>query len=141
MRAERKPRYWPVVFIAVLGVGAFWLINLFIFKHFDGLAELKAVWPAAIQIPGLGGMAATLAVGGTPMWKRIVGGAACGCLMAVFQTALFVLLGYHGAMTVGDILINAVWKVFAYTIFSTLGVILTELSLPGVKPGVDSVGE
>jgi len=62
------------------------------------------------------------------MKHRVIGGALCGCLMALIY-ALAPLVS--GAMVgVGDVFAGALWKVFRYTIMCVIGVLVTEIVLP-----------
>jgi len=130
---DLKSRFWPVPLITMCGTALFWAANLFAYKNFDGLAGLKPIWIAVIAIPWLCGTIISYSSGGAAMWKRIVSGALCGTGIAILQVFLFTGLGWAGDMALGAILINGFWKVFVYTIISTVGVIATELSLPGNK--------
>ena len=133
IRATMEPRYWHIPIYAMAGMGIFWLANLVYFRNFEKLAGLGEVWILAIIVPLLCGAAVTLGAGGAAIWKRVVGGAVCGGAIGVLPTIMFVLLGYSGSMSTGDIVTNCVWKVFVFTIMATIGVILTELKLPGLK--------
>jgi hypothetical protein len=133
MRATIKPRSWHIPLCALIGAGIFWLANSIYFKNFDQLSTLKEIWLLAIAIPFISGAAVTLFGGGTKMWKRVIAGTICGSAIAILQTILFVLLSYTGEMSAGAIAINCIWKIFVFAIISTIGVLLTELKLPGKK--------
>ena len=131
IRAAMKPRYWHIAICAIAGTGIFWIANSVYFRKFDELAGLGEIWVFAIIVPLLCGAMVTLGTGGAPRWKRVVGGAVCGSAVGVLQAIMFVMLGYSGSMPVGDIAINCVWNVFIFAITATIGVLLTELKLPG----------
>ena len=133
IRSKLKARFWHVPLITVFGVGMFWACNQYLYQQFNGLAGLGSIWIAVLVIPWLCGTIITRMAGGMVIWKRIVSGALCGMSIAVLQVALFTSLGWAGDMSLADILINGFWKVFVYTIVSTVGVLSTELSLPGNK--------
>jgi len=133
MRAAMAPRYRHIPVCALFGTGIFWFANSVYFRKFEELPRLGENWVLAIFVPLLCGAVVTVGAGGARMWKRVVGGAACGGAIGVLQTILFVGLGYSGQMSFGDIVINCVWKVFVFTILGTVGVLLTELNLPGRK--------
>lgn len=133
IRKAQKPRFWHAPLITAFGAGLFWAANQFAYKQFSGLAGLKAEWIAAITIPWICGTVITRLAGGAALWKRIVSGALSGAGTAVLQVLLFTALGWAGDMTAGDLFVNGFWKVFVYTLVATLGVLVTELSLPGRK--------
>ena len=135
IRAAMKPRLWHVPLCAIFGTGIFWIANSIYFKKFDRLASLREIWLPAIIVPAICGAAVTLGAAGTKMWKRVMAGTVCGAAIAILETILFVGLGYSGDMPAGAIAVNCIWKVFVFAIISTIGVLLTELKLPGRKTG------
>jgi len=72
----------------------------------------------------------TLGAGGAALWKRIVGAAICGGVVGLLYTAVSMILGYGGPIEVGEMATGCIWRVFVFTILSTMGVLLTELKLP-----------
>lgn len=133
MRKALKPRFAHAPLIALFGTGLFWAANRFVYHRFEELPGLKTTWIAAILIPALCGMLVTRFAGGAALWKRVAGGALCGMAIAVLHVFLFMALGWTGGAAAGDLFVNGFWKVFVYTLMSTLGVLITELSLPGRK--------
>jgi hypothetical protein len=70
-----------------------------------------------------------LGCGGAGLGKRFVGAAACGAAVGILYTALPLLLNPSSAISTGGIAANCMWRVFLFSIFSTIGAILTELNI------------
>ena len=133
VRAEIRPRYWHIVLCAIVGSGIFVFTDFVYIEKLGELPGLKEIWWLAALVPALCGAVVTLGAGGAPMWKRVIGAAACGGAVGVLYTAVSAMLGYGGPFGTGDIVINCVWRVFIFTILSTIGMLLTEIKLPEPK--------
>ena len=133
MRTEMRPRYWHIVLCAIVGSGIFVFTDFAYIEKLGELPRLKEIWWLAVLVPALCGAVVTLGAGGAPMWKRVIGAAACGGAVGVLYTAVSAMLGYGGPFGTGDILINCVWRVFIFTILSVIGMLLTEIKLPEPK--------
>jgi len=133
MRAEMRPRYWHIVLCAIVGSGIFVFTDFAYIEKLGELPRLKEIWWLAVLVPALCGAVVTLGAGGAPMWKRVIGAAACGGVVGVLYTAVSAMLGYGGPFGTGDIVINCVWRVFIFTILSVIGMLLTEIKLPEPK--------
>lgn len=130
MRTKMRPRYWHIVLCAIVGSGIFVFTDFAYIDKSGDLSTLKEIWWLAALVPALCGAVVTLGAGGTPMWKRVIGAAACGGSVGVLYTAVSAILGYGGSIGTSDIVINCVWRVFIFTILSTIGMLLTEIKLP-----------
>jgi hypothetical protein len=130
IRAAMEPRYWHIVLCAIAASGIFPLADFAYLRNLGELPGLKVMWGLAVLVPMLCGAAVTLGAGGAALWKRIIGAAICGGVVGVLYTAVSVILGYGGPTGVGEITTGCVWRAFVFTIFSTIGVLLTELKLP-----------
>jgi hypothetical protein len=131
IRAKQKPRYWHILVCAIVGTGIFWFVNEAFIKNFTALPLLKDIWLPAIVVPFLCGAVVTVAARGAALGKRVIGGALCGSLTGIFYTIVSVFfLAEISAGTV-DIMITCLWLVFVFTIMSTIGVLVTEMKLPG----------
>ena len=132
-RTEMRPRYWHIVLCAIVGSGIFVFTDFAYIEKLGELPRLKEIWWLAALVPSLCGAVVTLGAGGAPMWKRVIGAAACGGAVGVLYTAVSAILGYGGPIGTGDIVINCVWRVFIFTILSAIGMLLTEIKLPEPK--------
>jgi hypothetical protein len=133
VRTEMRPRYWHIVLCSIVGSGIFVFTDFTYIEKLGELPGLKEIWWLAALVPALCGAVVTLGAGGAPMWKRVIGAAACGGAVGVLYTAVSAMLGYGGPFGTGDIVINCVWRVFIFTILSTIGMLLTEIKLPEPK--------
>ena len=120
---------------ALAGTGLFLFANTIFIQNFETLPVIRDIWPFAILIPLLCGMAVTLGAAGAPLGKRVTGGAASGSLLAILYTLTAAAVIQGNPATVADILLTTAWFVFIFTIVSTIGVIITEINLPGKKVG------
>lgn len=126
-RATLSPRSWHIGLLAVLGAGLFGAADFTMLRTWHLLPNLRELAPLVIIIPFLCGSGVTLWAGGAVFGKRVIGGTVCGVLTGVFYTAASAMLG------AGDLVTTGVWRVFIFAILSTLGVLLTEISLPEPK--------
>jgi hypothetical protein len=125
-----RPRFWHIVLCSIVGSGIFVFTDFAYIENLGGLPKLTEIWWLAALVPALCGAVVTLGAGGAPMWKRVIGAVACGGGIGVLYTAGFALLGYGGPISVSDIIIDCVWRVFVFIILSTIGMLLTEIKLP-----------
>jgi hypothetical protein len=94
---------------------------------------LNQIWVLAVVVPLLCGGAVTLGAGGAALPKRIIGGAICGGVVGALYPGLSALFGHAGSIALGELAMRCAWGGLVLTIFSTIGVILTELKLPEPK--------
>jgi hypothetical protein len=73
----------------------------------------------------------TLGAGGATLSKRIIGGVVCGGLIGALSAAIPSMIGYGSAIGTADMISNGIWRAFICSIMSPIGVILTEIKLPG----------
>jgi hypothetical protein len=131
VRAAMEPRYWHIAICAIAGAGVISFADHYHVIKLQELPGLKEIWALAIIIPLVCSAAVTLGAGGALLWKRVIGGAVCGIAIGVLSVTIPVILGYAGNVGISDIAINSAWRVFVFTIISVIGVILTEIKLPG----------
>jgi len=134
IRAEMRPRYWHIALCAIAGLGIFGLADFVYLRNFKELPGLDEIWGLVVLVPLLCGAVVTLGAGGAALSKRIIGAAVCGGVVGVLSTVLSAILSYGGLVSFNEIAAGCVWRVFVLTVFSAIGVILTELKLP--EPGV-----
>ena len=130
-QAAMKPRYWHIIFYALLGAGIFSIADYASIGELQQFASLKKLWYIAIFGPLLCGGFVTLGAGGAALSKRIIGGIVCGGLIGALSTAIPSMLGYGSAIAPADMIANGIWRAFVCMIMSAIGVILTEIKLPG----------
>jgi hypothetical protein len=127
VRASLEPRYWHVGLCAAVAAALLWTADILYLPKGCALLSLTNAWWLALPLSLACGSIVTLGCGGAALWKRIVAGAVCGCLIALFYT-LFSAAG--GSYTLGKMAINCLWRVFAFGILAAIGAFGTELKLP-----------
>jgi hypothetical protein len=127
IRASLQPRYWHIGLCAVIAAALLWTIDILYFQKGCAMLSLTIAWWLALPLSLVCGSIVTLCCGGATIWKRIVAGAVCGCLIALFYT-LFSAAG--GAYSPGKIALNCLWRAFAFGILAAIGAFVTELKLP-----------
>jgi hypothetical protein len=132
-RSTMQPRYWHIVLCIVAGTGIFAIVDFTYLQSSGMLPDLFQILMFVLLIPFLCGAAVTLGARGAVLSKRIMGGAVCGFFIGVLYSIVPAVLGQIGLESINDILINGLWRVFIFTIISTLGAILTEIQLPAPK--------
>ncbi len=130
MRADMRPRYWHVVLCAVAGTGIFVIADWLYMDQFGALPGLKVIWGFAVIVPLLIGTVVTLGAGGAALWKRIAGAALCAVAVGVFSAIVSGLFGTSAPVGASTIAIIGIWRAFAFTMISVLGVLLTEVKMP-----------
>jgi hypothetical protein len=133
IRATMKPRYWHILLCAIIGTAIVGIADFAYIRKFGTLPSLREMWVLAVMVPILCGAVVTLGAGGAALWKRVIGGALCGGAIGVLSTIVSAVVGYGGSIGTGEIVITCFWRVFVFTILSTLGVLVTEMRLPEPK--------
>ena len=87
------------------------------------------------MMPLLCGTVVTLGAGGASISKRVIWGALCGGMLGILFTAISRFVGYDGLVEASELMTRGVWSVFLFTIFSTIGVLVTEVSADEPKTG------
>ena len=132
-QAALKPRYWHIMLYALLGAGIFAIADYSSIGEFQKFASLKKLWHIAIFGPLILGGLVTMGSGGAALSKRIIGGVVCGGLIGALSAAMPSMLGYGSAIDIADMISNGIWRAFVCSLMSAIGVILTEIKLPGAK--------
>jgi hypothetical protein len=131
MRASIKPRYWHAAFWAVVAAFSLASVDYNYLNNVGNLPGLKDIWLLAGLVPLVCGAVVTLGCGGAKLWKRIAAAAICGIALGVMYPAVSATLVQQ--MAAVDIAKACVWRVFIFTMLSTVGAIVTELILPEPK--------
>ena len=129
-RSAMQPRYWHVALCAIVAMAIFAAVDLFYLNQSTGLPGLKQIWGFALAIPLICGAAVTLGAGGADIKQRIIGAVLCGVIAGVSSPIISVALISANQIGFSDITVNSLWRVFVFTIFSVVGVLITEISLP-----------
>lgn len=129
LRATMQPRYWHIILCAIAGSIILGVTDFIYLKELGEFPTLKEIWWLALIMPLVCGAVVTLGAGGASIWKRVVWGAFCGGAIGVLYTAISRVLGYYTLIEIGELITRGVWSVFVFTIVSTVGVLLAEVSL------------
>jgi len=129
LRSSLAKRSWHIGLCAAVAAGIFGLADAAYLKTAGELPDLKTIWYLAAILPLVCGAAVTLGGGGATLGRRFVGAAVCGIATGVGYTAISVLMGLTSGIAVSGIQANGLWRIFLFSIFSTIGAIATELKL------------
>ena len=119
---KRSWHVWVCAAAAALLLAAVDQVYLSCGQMLPGLME---IWWLTIMVPLVAGSAVTLGAGGTVLPHRIIQGAMGGVAMAIIY--VLIRAGMNGDS--GEFFVLLIWRVFIFAIFSTIGVIVTELKL------------
>ena len=129
-RMTLKPRYWHTGVVVALGVALFLYVDSLYLNKSGQLPTLKSIWWMVILVPGLCGMLVTMGARGAAMSKRVVAAALTGLAVAAIYTGLPASIGFINNLAVGGLIATGVWRAFLFTIFSIIGMLITEMKLP-----------
>ena len=119
---------WHIVLCAMVGTAIVTIFDIQYLGKFGELPNLKAIWGFAVIVPLLIGIVSTLGAGGAPLYKRIAGAALCGVAVGVLSAVVSGLLGSSAPIGVSAIAITSIWRAFAFTLVSVIGVLVTEIN-------------
>jgi len=129
LRTSMEKRYWHIGLCAVAAAWIFGIADFAYYRSVGDLPDLKAIWWLSVLVPLVCGAVVTLGCGGATLGKRFVSATVCGVAVAVFYTVLSAMLGHSGGITAAKIVASCMWRIFVFSLFSLLGVIITELML------------
>ncbi len=138
LRSSMEARYWHV---GLCAAGAAVVLGIADFVYLRSTGELPGfagIWWVVLFVPLVCGAGVILGCGGAAFWKRVVSAGVCGCLVGVLYTVFSAVWGEEGGVAPGFILADFVWRVFIFTILSTIGAVFTELKLP--EPQLQRLG-
>ena len=137
LRASIKPRYWHLGVCAAATTAIFSLVDYYYLTGIGRLPGLKDIWWLVILAPVVCGAGITLGAGGTVLWKRIASATVCGLVAALLCTIVSAILDSPGSIAIISVITRFAWRAFIFSIWSTIGAIVTELKLP--EPVFDRV--
>jgi hypothetical protein len=122
IRSAQKTRFWPVPIFIIL-FSAFFIESDHYFLHIQNhLMQIKQVWWLGILLPYIMGSLITRTTGGLILWKRIT----TAIVSAIIVSAIYTAYSWHIGFA-NPIFPEFLWRFFIFSVFSGLGVILTEL--------------
>lgn len=127
-RLSLKPRYWHIPLIAVFGAAIFAVLNIYAYQLDGKFFTLGQLWWLAFMVPFLVGALITTFAGGAAMYKRVISGAFGGLVCA---GVYWLFLEYSQTLySIGSQTSKMAFAVFGFCVFSIIGVLLTEASMP-----------
>jgi hypothetical protein len=124
------PRYWHMALIAAAAAAIFVMADFIYLNQSAGLPGLKQIWGLALAVPLLCGAAVTLGAAGADLKQRIIGAALCGVAVGAFSTLISAGISSGNPIAGSQIIANSIWRIFIFTIFTVVGLLLTEINLP-----------
>jgi hypothetical protein len=76
-----------------------------------------------------------LGAAGADIRQRIIGAVLCGVVVGVSSPIVSAALFSASQIGISQIAVNSLWRFFAFTIFSVIGVLVTEINLPEPQAG------
>ena len=129
IRASMETRFWHVGLCAVVATAIFGLADFVYLSNIGNLPGLKDIWWLIVIVPLICGVAVTLGCGGMALGKRIITAALCGLVVGALYATTSAIINYYSPVTAVYIIASGVWRIFIFTILSTIGAVITELKL------------
>ncbi len=126
-RAQQKPRYWHAGLYTLLFAGLFSGADYLSLTMSDQLPGMRDIWWCIAVFPFAGGVFISIGCGGSSLWKRIITAVFAGMATGVLYTAASTCLGYDGTVEVLPVISLSVWRMFAFSVISAVGALITEL--------------
>ncbi|MBW1984178.1 MAG: hypothetical protein JRI53_05620 [Deltaproteobacteria bacterium] len=130
IRKKKPTRYWHIVFFAFFAATIFGLADYYYLQKNLPLPRLSDIWWIVLIVPALAGAGITLGFGGASIGKRISGAAVCGVVAAICYAIISAVLGMNDGIVFKETATHFAWRVFIFTLFSTIGAVITELKIP-----------
>jgi hypothetical protein len=130
LRAMMKPRYWHISLCALGGAAVFALADRVYFQNAGSLPRLRDIWWLIVLLPAACGAFVTLGSRGAALWRRFVSATVCGIVAALLHAIASSTAAYADGLPASLFVKRCVYAVFVFSIFSTIGAIVTELKLP-----------
>ena len=130
IRENMPSRYWHMGVCLLAGTSLAVGLDMILAGGGNTLPDLKQIWYLAIAGPLAWGAVIAVFGRGTARWRRVIGAAACGALAGTGSAVVSgMLLGLIGPDTM-VVMVNAVWRAFAFTIGSVIGALAAETLMP-----------
>ena len=130
-REIKKSRYWHIPLYAIIFSALFGVSDYLYLAHFGSIPTLKDIWYLVIILPLILGSFVSSGCGGAVLWRRIISATISGFFIGILYAVVSPLLISNNPIVLNEVLINCVWRFFIFSILSTFGALLFELSLGG----------
>jgi hypothetical protein len=128
-RAALPKRFWHVGICVIVAAGIFGLTEYIFLKQVGEVPGLKDIGWLCVLVSVSCGAVVTIGCGGASLWERIVGAVVWGCLTGGFYTTLSATLVMDNGLSAAAMAADSIWRMFVFSIFAIIGVIITELKL------------
>ncbi len=128
-RESKKSRYWHIPIYAIIFSVLFGVADYLYLSHFGSIPTLKDIWYLVILLPLILGSFITSGCGGAVLWKRIISATVGGMIVGILYSFITFYIFRESEVLINIFLIECFWRVFIFSILSTLGALLFELSL------------
>lgn len=128
-RKTLKPRYWHIIPVSILTALILGFVDYFYLEKTGNVPVMKSIWWAILATSFLNGFFTTFAAGGTPLGKRVILTAVSGILVGIFSTIITFFFFSENDPQIGKILVEGIWRIFVFGIFSTIFGLITEIKL------------
>ncbi len=129
-RTTLTPRYWHILLCALAAASLFGTAEMVFLHTYDRLPLVKEIWWLVLLIPYISGAVTTIGAKGAPLGKRFIGATICGALTGIFYTGITLWISHDAGISIKSIVVDCFWRVFLFSIFSTIGSIITEMRIP-----------
>lgn len=130
-RRTLKPRYWHMPVCAICATVIFAITERLYMQRCDALPELRQIWYISFIIPFLCGVLVSAFAGGLCLWKRIMTATVAGLTVGLLFTGVTAFdNSFAHLITTAELLRRGAWRLFAFTVFSTLGALVREVKTP-----------
>ena len=126
-RSQLKPRYWHVPIWAILAAIGLGSVDYTYFQKVGNLPDLMDIWLLSALVPLIFGAVITLRCDGAVLYKRFIAAAIGAIALGILYSCVSYLI--IPDVPVADIAKACAWRVFAFTVFSTVGAVIAELKL------------
>jgi len=133
LRISLKPRYFHIAIVAIATVAGFVGATIIYQRIFGELPSesykfLLKIWILAAILPMGAGAITTLYCCGAALHKRVISAYLCGVFTAILYASAL-LLFFASSPVLKDVVLTYLWQLFIFSIFSTVGALITEMSL------------
>lgn len=124
IRMQQKPRYWHIPVLVLLFSTIYGLTDYYFLKNELSLPNIKSIWYWGMIMPILLGSFITIFARGLIFYKRIIASVVAAVSVGIIYTMVSWQLGFAG-----NLLAEFIWRFFIFSVFSVIGVMITELNL------------
>ncbi|MBN1125922.1 MAG: hypothetical protein JXA82_13015 [Sedimentisphaerales bacterium] len=142
VRALQSPRYFHIPFFAILGAIVLAIAHSIALNHGlvpsrDNKWFLTGLWYVMLTTPVLAGWGLTVFAGGLSLGRRIIASPMCGVVLGVLYSIAAAVLEDRSQIESTAFWVPMIWRSFFFTVFCTIGALVTELLLPDPNIAVE----